>query len=441
MALAHCITEGHTPTDLHEADPKRFPDCFNSVAALSARVPEVLGEHYAISYPGYQWQTSRDLRQTPLHTQWVAEQAHFGQFSGWERPLFFKCKKAPELTFGKPDWFDQVGQEVNQAHNAAAVFDQSSFGKIRVEGADAESFLNRLCANNMCKPAGRAMYTAMLNERGGFESDLTALRLADDCYRLYVGTAALKRDMTWLKRHLHPKERVTIKGETQDFAVLGLMGPDTAHLIKQLGAPELNDLKYFHHIKTEIAGEVVTATRLSYVGESGWEITCRANSAPVIYKAMVATGIKPAGLFAQSAMRIEKQFLSYGSDLDADINPLQAGLDFAIDWHSEFIGKGALLTLRDQPLKSKMVSIILEDADAVPLGNEPVYLDGKIIGKTTSASFGYRVMRPVALAYLTITDGSLDGQAVQIDIARENYTGIVSYKPAFDPRGQRMKIA
>ena len=167
MALARCMTEGAPPMDLHEADPKRFPACFNSAEALAARVPEVLGKHYEITYPGRQWASGRNLESLPLHDRWVVAKAHFGQFFGIERPLYFGKNQEPALTFGKPEWFEQVGREVASAHEAAAIFDQSSFGKIRVQGAGAEAFLNRVCANDMGRPPGRAIYTAMLNAKGG----------------------------------------------------------------------------------------------------------------------------------------------------------------------------------------------------------------------------------------------------------------------------------
>ena len=332
MALAHCSVHGHTPTDLHEADPKRFPDCFNSIEALTARVPEVLGEHYAIAYPGYRWSTARNLKETPLHQKWVANQAYFGQFGGWERPLYFHCQEKPLLGFGKPSWFDQVGLEVQQAHESAAIFDQSTFGKISITGEDAEAFLNRVCANNMTLPIGRVIYTAMLNERGGFESDLTALRLDHDSYRLYVGTTAIKRDIAWLRRHLRGSERVTILDETEKYAVIGLMGPFATHIAEQIGAPDLNAIRYFHHAQVDIVGIPTTASRLSYVGESGWEITCLTQDAASLFDLLVSAGAHPSGIFAQTSMRIEKGFLSYGHDLDTDVNPLQAGLGSASLW-------------------------------------------------------------------------------------------------------------
>ena len=442
MALAHCIIHGHTPTDLHEADPKRYPSCFSSVAALTARVPEILGTHYAIHYPGIQMHSARDLKLTPLHSKWQTQGAHFGQFYGWERPLYFNKLKQPELSFEQPAWFDLVAREVELAHQQAAIFDQSSFGKIRVQGADAESFLNRVCSNDMTRAPGRAIYTAMLNPRGGYESDLTAFRITLAEYRLYVGTSAIKRDLAWLRRHLMPAERVELADVTEDYAVLGLMGPRTPEIAEQLDAPELNQLGYFEFCKTTLAGVEVEAARLSYVGEAGWEISCPASKAEKLFDALVTTGAKPAGIFAQSSMRIEKRFLAYGHDLDTDVNPFQAGLEFALDWNSDFIGKAALLELRDQVPESKLVSIVFDATDAQPLGNEPVYHAGKIIGKTTSAAFGYRLGKPVAIAQLeSASEEYLDGLKVDVDIARSQNAGTVFINPAYDPDGSNMRRA
>jgi len=425
MALAHCIVHGHTPTDLAEADPKRFPDCYNSAQALAARVPQVLGEHYAIHYPGYQFSTSRRLRTTTLHDLWTQHGAHFGQFFGWERPMFFNKQQEPVLTMAKPEWFDQVGTEVTHAHRSAAIFDLSSFGKIDITGVNAESFLDRVCANNMRHAPGRAVYTAMLNERGGFESDLTALRLGDEHYRLYVGTASIKRDMTWLKRHLGKDEQVNIRDVTEDFAVLGLMGPEARGIAEALNASELLGLERFRFGRSAIGDVELTGARLSYVGEDGWELTCSAADAPLLAKRLLNAGAKPAGLFAQSSMRIEKRFLSMGHDMDTDLNPLQAGLGFALDWRSNFIGREALLPLKEKTPALQILSIKFEDPNAIPLGNEPVYVDDRIVGQTTSAAFGYRVGKPVALALIdtSLLTGKLDDQEVTIDIAQQHYRG------------------
>ena len=440
MALAHCIVHGHAPMDLHEADPTRFPSCLNSAAALAERAPEVLGKHYEITYPGRQWATGRGLRPLPLDARWRAEKAHFGQVYGFERPLYFGRTAEPVLTFGKPAWFDQVGREVKQAHERAAVFDQSTFGKIRVTGRDAEAFLDRVCTNDMSRAPGRAVYTLMLNERGGVEGDLVALRLAHEDYRLYVGTAAIKRSLAWLKRHVRAGTAVTFADETEEHAVLALTGPEAPRIAEAVGAGELNALGYFRHREARIAGVPVRGVRLSYVGEAGWEITCASGRADTVYEALHGAGARPCGVLAQTSMRIEKRFLAYGHDIDTDVTPLEAGLEFAVDRNKDFVGRDALSRIEDKPPGQRICSIVLDDAQAVPLGGEPVRLGERIVGKTTSAAFGYRIGRPVALAM--IDADRLAGapvQQVDIDIAGSRASGAVSFASAFDPSGARMR--
>jgi len=429
MALAHCITEGHPPFDLHEADPNRFAERQSSVEALAARIPEVLGKHYEIGYPGRQFTSARNLRPTPCHERWKAAGATFGQVYGWERPLCFGALGEPVMTFGKPDWFDQTAHEIKAAHEAAAVFDQSTLGKIRVEGPDAEAFLNRICANDMTRPAGRAVYTAMLDERGGFVEDLTAQRLSDDRYRLFVGSTSPARVIGWLRRHVTPDQEVEITDETEAFAVLALMGPEASRVVESLGGGKLNALNFFSHIEAEIAGVATRAVRLSYVGEPGWEITCAAEDAAGLLDAFMTAGAMPAGLNAQTSMRIEKRYLSMGHDIDADITPIEAGPDFAIAWDSDFIGKEALTNRRDQGPSGRVISLVFEDPDVVPIGGEPVYRSGRVIGKTTSAAFGHRVGAPVAIAYLDGFGAEDEEIQVEVDIARVMTKAKASTRP------------
>jgi 4-methylaminobutanoate oxidase (formaldehyde-forming) len=438
MALADCIIDGAMPKDLYEADPKRFPDCFNSAEALAARAPEVLGKHYEITYPGRQWDSARGLRTLPLHRAWVKEKAHFGQVFGFERPLYFQKQAEPKLRFGQPDWFDQVGREVDCATNEVAIFDQSSFGKISVKGRDAEALLNRVCSNNMCRPAGRATYTTMLNDKGGIESDLTAIRFDEESYRLYVGSSAIKRDMAWLYEHIGTDEQIVIEDQSEQFATIAVMGPKAGAITKTLGSDWLDTLGYFTHKHGEISGVMVDAVRLSYVGEAGWELTCARDDGNSLYSALYKAGARPAGMFAQSSMRIEKQFLAYGHELDTDVSPVMAGLEYTLDMSKQFIGYDAMQRAFDTPAKQRIVSLRVADMAAVPLGNEPVYHDGQIIGKTTSASFGYRVGYPVALAYID-NDIAVNGANVSINIAGTHVAANVSRKALFDPAGIRMR--
>ena len=435
MNLAHAIVHGHTAYDLSEADAKRFAPVFNDIDHLMARAPEILGTHYDIAYPGKQLKTARNLRALPLDADYRAKGAHMGQFYGWERPLYFRKTAEPVLRFDKPDWFRNVQEEVQAAHEAAAIFDASSFGKIEVTGPEAETFLMAACAGHVNRAPGAVIYTAVLNARGTFESDITAQRIAEDHYRLFVGTGAIKRDLAWLTRAAQGFQ-VRIVDVTEQYAVLGLMGPEAAHIAGKLGG-DLDGIGYFKQAATTLAGMPVRAARLSYVGEAGWEVTCNATDARPLYDAMTKAGAKPAGLFAQTSMRIEKGFCAMGHELDGDVTPVQVGLDFATRKSGGFTGADALAAQRAQGVQSQVISLTLDDRDAVPLGHEPIYQNAEIIGQTTSCAFGYRVGHPVALAHTTAPVA--DGARVQVDIARRMFDATVTLGPLFDPDGSRMR--
>lgn len=438
MALAYCIQHGHMPMDLHEANPARFPSQFNSVEFLTERIPEVLGKHYEISYPGRQWSSGRKIKVSALHEHFCRERAYFGQTFNWERPLYFRKQSDPVLSFGKPDWFSNVAREVRSAQENAAIFDQSTFGKIDVSGIDACRFLNRVCTNQMNRPIGRIIYTTMLNERGGIESDFTVFRLGSNHFRLYVGTASLKKDLSWLRRQIQD-EAVSLTDRTDEFCVLGLMGPNSADVVRTARGESLQHIGYFECRETTIAGLSVLASRLSYVGEFGWEFTCQAEYASEIYSAFQKSGAEPAGLFAQTSMRIEKRFLAYGHELDSEVSPVDASLSFIVDWQKDFIGKRALEERLESGARNRFISVILDNAAAIPIGDEPVIYQGKSIGKTTSATFGYRINSPVAISKLNEGIELPDGTSVEVNVAGVLFSGKVRHGPAFDPAGTRMK--
>lgn len=437
MALAHEIVHARKPFDLFEAEPNRFPDCYNSVDALAERAPEVLGRHFEIAFPGRQWTTARNLSHSPLAPGWKGFAPHYGQIFGIERPLYFGKTREPELTFGKPDWFEDVGREVRHTAEAASLFDQSALGKIDVDGADAARFLSRVCTRAMDMDVDRAAYALMLTEAGGIVADLTVVRTADDRFQLLVGAAAVKRLMGWMRR-LTNEDVIRLTDRTNEIAIVALAGPQSAPIVSQLGANDLVGLKFYRSVETVLAGVDVRATALSYVGENGWEIQCAADEGPKLYAALTNAGARPAGLFAQTSMRIEKRFLAYGADIDTDSTPQDSGLDFAVKNAGDFIGKSAYERGKSVPPESRLVTIVLDDTDAVPHGSEPVLVDGSIVGKTTSAAYGYRIGAPVAIAALR-TDVAKDGTRVAVRIAAEEAMGRVLLGPAFDPKGARMR--
>ncbi len=437
MNLAHCIVHGHTAYDLGEAEAQRFAPVFNDIRHLMARAPEILGTHYDIAYPGKQLKTARDLRALPLQSEHRAGRAHMGQFYGWERPLYFGKTEEPRPRFDRPDWFENVRAEVRAAHEGAAIFDVSSFGKIDVEGPDAEAFLMQVCAGHVNRAPGSVIYSAVLNDWGTFESDLTAQRISPDHYRLFTGTGAIKRDLAWFTRAADPFN-VTLTDSTELYATFGLMGPDTAKIASTCGAPELNALSVFKHGTADMAGHNVRAARLSYVGEAGWEITCLRENARAIYAALTDAGARPAGLFAQTSMRIEKGYRAMGHELDGDISPQEAGLAFATRASGGFTGFEALRDRQAAGVQPSIISLKFFQSDPVPIGHEPIMCEGQIIGQTTSCAFGYRVGRPVALGH--VSTPFEDGARVQVRIANDLCDAEIINGPLFDPDGRVMRI-
>jgi 4-methylaminobutanoate oxidase (formaldehyde-forming) len=448
-ALAQWVLDGEAPMDLTGVDPRRFAPIESDVAFLRERTPEVLGGHYAVSYPGHEWESGRGLRHLPLHDYHVADGARFGQRFGWERPLVFGDGIDMSPTYGRPGWHGAVAEEVEAAHTRAALFDQSTFGKLRVAGPDAEVFLQRLCANDMARKPGRVIYTALLDDGAGYQSDLTAQRLGAEEYVLYVNTNSVRRDLAWLLSHRHEQERVDIGDVTDDFAVIGLMGPSAAQVLREAcgGTDPLAGLAYFAHRTFELDGVSVRAARVSYVGEPGWELTVGAAEAGRLYEALRAAGrsvdIRPAGLLAQTAMRVEKGFLSFGHDITPDETPLEAGLVHATKLGKEidFVGRAALERRRDEggPRRHMMTVVLEPSVDANPIGGEPIRIGGAIRGRVTSAAFGFRIGRPVCLGYLKGDVGELEGLAVEVDVAGRRWPGRATRAAAFDPEGARVR--
>jgi len=413
MNLAHCIVHGRTAYDLSDLDAKRFAPVFDSVKHLMARAPEILGKHYEIALPGRQLVSARDIRQTPLEAEHRKAGAHMGQFYGWERPLYFGKTAEPELTFGRAEWFNNVANEVRAASETAAVFDSSTFGKIDVTGKDAERFLECVCARTMSKPIGTVIYTAVLNEQGTYESDITAQRIANDHYRLFTGTNAIVRDMVWLQRYSEGFE-VVLHDCTTDYAVLALMGPDAVSIVSNLGAPDLRNMKTFTQQECVIAGINVRAARLSYVGEAGWELSCDVGKAVDLYRSLIDAGATPAGLYAQTSMRIEKGFAAMGHELDADVSPIQAGMGYMVKPSTDFVGGAAFAAKRTND-KRTLVTILLDEDDAVR----------------------YRVGCPIALGHVSVVN---DGSAVTVNIAGRHVPGRMQLMAAIDPKGLRMNF-
>lgn len=449
--LAEWILAGEPTVDVWPVDIRRFAPFHNNVRALRERAPEVLATHYVTEAPHREFETARDIIRGPLHDRQAAKGARFGQRMGWERPLFFAPDGPVDTTptFGRPGFFGLVGEEHAAAREAVALFDQTSYGKLRVSGSDSEALLQRLCANDMAVPPGRVVYTGMLNARGGYESDCTIFRLASEEFLIVTGTAQRVRDADWIRRNTEPGTDAALQDVTEEFAVLALAGPNARALLSHVSDDDFaNDaFPYMHWRDVRLGGFPVRAARLSYVGELGWELTIPMDAAPRVYdllcEAGAVYGLRDAGSIAMTGLRLEKGYRAWGHDLTPDITPLEAGLGFAakIDSDTPFTGQEALKRQRDEGLRQRLLVFTLDNGTA--FGGEPILWDGGFVGQISSAAWGYTAGSTVALGTVAAGGGGIEAMVAadgfEVEIASERFPATAGFKAPYDPEGTRVR--
>jgi len=456
MALAHWIAEGHPPFDLWDVDSRRSMPHQNNKTFLIDRVSEALGLLYAMHWPYRQFETARGVRKTPLYERLKSHNACFGEVAGWERANWF----APEgvepkyqYSFKRQNWFDYCAQECRATRAAVGLFDQSTFAKFTVRGPDAESVLQRICANDIGGAPGRAVYTQWLNERGGIEADLTVTRLADDAYMVVTAAATARRDLLWLKKHIPSDARASVEDITAAYAVLGVMGPNSRALLQKLTTADLTNATFpFGASKEiEIGYARLRASRISYMGELGWELYVPAEFAVGVFDRILeqgsAHGLKLCGMHAMDSLRIEKAYRHWGHDIGEEDTPIEAGLGFVVAYDKKipFIGRDALLKQKTQgKLTKRLLQFALEDPEPLLYHNEPIYRDGRLVGYTSSAAYGHTLGRAIALGYVNAPEGVdqayIDAGKFEIEVACKRYPARASLRPLYDPRSERMRI-
>ncbi|RWN52281.1 FAD-dependent oxidoreductase [Mesorhizobium sp.] len=452
MALAQWINDGEAPFDLWEVDIRRAQPFQKNRRYLRERVSETLGLLYADHFPYRQMATSRNVRRSPLHEHLKARGAVFGEVAGWERANWFAREdqeREYRYSWKRQNWFDNQRDEHLAVRNGVGLFDMTSFGKIRVEGRDACAFLQRLCANDMEVAPGKIVYTQMLNQRGGIESDLTVSRLSETVFFLVVPGATLQRDLAWLKKHL-ADEFVVITDVTAAEAVLCLMGPDSRQLIQKLSpndfSNETNSFGTFQEI--EIGMGLARAHRVTYVGELGWELYVSTDQAAHVFEAIAEAGadvgLKLCGLHTLDSCRIEKAFRHFGHDITDEDNVLEAGLGFAVKTaKGDFLGRDAVLRKKETGLNRRLVQFRLKDTQPLLFHNEAILRDGKIVGPVTSGNYGHHLGGAVGLGYVPCqgeSEADVLSSSYEIEIAGERFAAEASLKPMYDPKAERVRI-
>ena len=444
------IENGGMTLDLCSVDIKRFMPFQNGRKYLQERVSEVLGLHYQMAWPGRQMETARGIRSSALKEKHQEHNAFFGETAGWERAFFYapKGEKAEiEYSFLRQNWQKWTAEEVKACRENVALLDQSTFAKYLCKGSDALSVLQRVCGGNIDVEIGKTVYTGVFTEKGAFQSDLTVVREAENEFYIITATGQQMSDFDWIMHHTPEGSDATLTDITEDRSVMSVMGPNSRALLQKLTSTDLgNDAFAFGESKLlEISGIPVRAIRLTYVGELGWELHVAAEQACQLWDALMTSDptLRPAGNNAISAMRIEKGYRALGHELSPEETPLEAGLGFAIDWDTDFIGKEALLTQKNQGgLTKRLVTLILEDTDAVLWGSEPILWNGKEVGYTTSAAYSPTLGRSVALGYVSADEPIKLSHLKEGDFAIVNHSvplkATAQFASAFDPKRKKV---
>ncbi|MEO8924603.1 MAG: FAD-dependent oxidoreductase [Caldimonas sp.] len=418
--LAEWIVAGEPQSDLSDVDIRRFGPFMANRKLLAERTGETLGLHYAMRWPRQELERARPLRTSPLYDLLAGEGAVFGAKNGWERANYFVAKNAglaaPKRshapTLGRPNWLPHVIAEQRATREAVALYDQTSFGKLLLQGRDALALLERLCANTIDVPIGRIVYTPMLNERAGFESDLTITRLGVESFLLVTGSAQPTRDADRIARHTRMHEHAALADVSGMTAVLSLMGPNARSLLGRAGGPRTAEslaperLKFAHTAEIDVGHARIRAARMSYVGGPGFELYVPIEMARHVYLALHAAGdglgLCNAGYYALDALRIEAGRRAWGAELGPDETPVDAGTMFAVslDKPGGFIGQEALRLAAAEAPRKRLVTVVIDSDDAWAWGGEPLTLEGEPVGEITSAGFSLRAGRSVGLGYL-----------------------------------------
>lgn len=442
--LASWIISGEEPRDLWGVDIARADPKAASPAHMRERMREAVSDLFAVHWPFKQPTAGRGLRRSPLHDRWAAQGAVFGLTVGWERGLWYAATEAerelPYSVSGAQPWQAIAEREAAVMRTGAVLLDLTPFTKIDVSGQEALSLLNHLAAAQMDVAVGHAVYTPLLNARGGIEADVTVTRLAADRFRVVSGAATRRRDLALLRRAAGGRSLV-IDDRTEEFCIIGVMGAAARSVLAALSAEDWEHFPLSTARDVTLAGARCLATRISYVGELGWEIAVHNDAAAAVFDALIARGAKPMGHYALNGCRIEKGYRHWGHDLGPEITPLEAGLGFTIDWSKEFRGRSALEAQRVRGISQRLV-LLSVTGDPLMVHDEPVLENGAVTGLTTSGARGVRTGLTLALALVKVAPGETAAETSQrqfeVDIAGTRHAASVLARPPYDPRGERM---
>ncbi len=450
--IAEWIVEGQPSLDVWRMDIRRFGAHYRSRPYTLVRTTEAYARHYEVHYPYQESEAGRNLRLSPVHPRLLLLRAVLGEKGGWERPNWYASNE-PGADIGHEPrgwmrrfWSQAIGVEHRATREAAGLFDFTSFSKIEVTGPGALQALQFITDNDLQKPVGTITYTSMLNARGGIESDLTMTRLGEERFLIITGGAFGTHDAAWIRRHLPGDGSVQLRDLTGSLACIGLWGPRARQTLQRVTDDDVSNAAFPYLTAREITvGQVpVTALRVTYVGELGWELY-----APIamglgvwdaLWEAGQPLGLVPVGYRAVDSLRLEKGYRYWSADITPEYSPYEAGLGFAVKLDKgPFLGREALLQQKESGLRRRLCCLVLEDPTAVAATDEPVYAGDRLVGLVTSGGYGYSVQKSIAYTYLSVGLAE-PGTRLTVIVDAVPVAAEVVREPLFDPRHERVRV-
>lgn len=456
-SMASWIADGHPPVELIDVDVRRTQAFQRNRKYLEDRSVETIGTLFDMHWPGLQFTTARGIRRSPFHDRMLAAGAFMTELAGWERPGFFGTPEEVanvEYSYDRPSYFANVAAECRNTAENISVFDYSCFTKYRVEGPGALAALNHICAGNCDVAVGRIVYTQWLNPRGGIEADVTVIRVAEDAFLVVTVAASQRRDMAWFRRNIPAGLQVHISDVTSGTAMLAVMGPKVRELLARVSPDDFSNegFPFGTSREVDLGYARVRASRLTFVGELGFELLIDAEFAAHVYDVLAEAGrdlgLKPAGYFALNSLRMEKGYRHWGHDIGEEDTPFNGGLGFAVamDKPGGFIGREALVAQKAAgPIARRLVQVRIKDTDHPPLmfHHEPILRDGKIVGSIMSGAYGHRIGASLGMGYVTLEGGVtadwLREGGFEVEVAMKRYPAELQFGPWYDPKGDRIR--
>jgi 4-methylaminobutanoate oxidase (formaldehyde-forming) len=449
--MAEWIVEGRPSLDLWRADIRRLSPQYRDLQYGAARAVEVYARNYTIHHPFEEPETVRGARLSPVYPRLRDLGAALGEKFGWERPNWFGSNEqgAPSgntpAGWARHNYSRAIEVEHTATREAAGLFDFTSFGKYELEGPGALRQLQALTDNEMDKPPGAVTYTQMLNPRGGVECDLTVTRLGPDRFAIITGSAFGVHDISWIRRHLPDGGGVRIRDVTDEYACIGLWGPEAREILQAVTEDGVANaaFPYLTCRTIGIAGVPVRAQRVTYVGELGWELYVPFEAGLRVWDALWEAGrprgLRPVGYRAVESLRLEKGYRYWSTDVTPEHTPYEAGLGFCVKLDKgEFNGREALLRQRGEGVARRLCCLVLAEPTVVALGNEPVVHEDRLAGWVTSGGYGFTVRESIAYAYLPRALAR-PGTAMAVEVDGRRVPAAVQREPRYDPTHSRIK--